>query len=31
MILDGLTTKKVKKGMQIHNGNMECTGLLLIK
>ena len=30
-ILDGLTTKKVKKGMQIHNGNMECTGLLLIK
>lgn len=30
-ILDGLTTKKVKKGMQIYNGNMECTGLLLIK
>ena len=30
-ILGGLITRKVNKGTIIHNGNMECTGLLLIK
>lgn len=30
-ILSGLITRKVKKGTLIHNGNMNCTGLLLIK
>lgn len=30
-ILGSLITKKVKKGMLIHNGNMDCTGLLLIQ
>lgn len=30
-ILGSLITRKVNKGTIIHNGNMECTGLLLIK
>ena len=30
-ILDGLITREVRKGTIIHNGNMDCTGLLLIK
>ena len=27
----GLITRRVEKGTIIHNGNMNCTGLLLIK
>ena len=27
----GLITRKVEKGTLIHNGNMDCTGLLLVK
>ena len=27
----GLITRKVEKGTIIHNGNMDCTGLLLVK
>ena len=30
-ITDNLITRKVTKGTVIHNGSMECTGLLLIK
>ena len=30
-ILGSLITRKVKKGTVIHNGSMDCTGLLLIK
>ena len=30
-ILGSLIIKKVKKGTLIHNGNMDCTGLLLIE
>ena len=30
-ILGSLITKSVKKGEIIHNGNMDCTGLFLIK
>lgn len=30
-ILGGLITRKVKKGTLIHNGSMDCTGLLLVK
>jgi CRP/FNR family transcriptional regulator len=30
-ITAGLITKKIKKGTVIHNGSMDCTGLLLIK
>ena len=30
-ITDSLITRKVTKGTVIHNGSMECTGLLLIK
>ena len=30
-ITDNLITGKVKKGTIIHNGSMECTGLLLVK
>ena len=31
LISDNLITQHVKKGTIIHNGNMDCTGLLLIK
>ena len=30
-ISDNLITQHVKKGTIIHNGNMDCTGLLLVK
>ena len=30
-IQKGLITRKVEKGTIIHNGNMDCTGLLLVK
>ena len=30
-ILDSLVTRSVKKGTLIHNGSMDCTGLLVIK
>ena len=30
-ILGSLITRKVKKGTVIHNGSMDCTGLLLVK
>lgn len=30
-LLESLMTRKVKKGTIIHNGSMDCTGLLLIK
>lgn len=30
-ILGGLITRQIKKGTIIHNGNINCTGLLLIK
>lgn len=30
-ILNSLTERKVSKGTVIHNGNMDCTGLLLVK
>jgi len=30
-ILGSLTTRKVEKGTVIHNGSMDCTGLLLVK
>lgn len=30
-ILDGLITRQIKKGTLIHNGSMDCTGLLLVK
>lgn len=30
-ILGGLITRKVKRGTLIHNGSMDCTGLLLVK
>ena len=30
-ILDSLITRQVKKGTIIHNGNMDCTGLILVK
>ncbi|WP_434310232.1 Crp/Fnr family transcriptional regulator [Hominifimenecus sp. rT4P-3] len=30
-ILGSLTTRKVRKGALIHNGSMDCTGLLLVK
>ena len=30
-ILDGLMERKVSKGTVIHNGSMDCTGLLLVK
>ena len=31
LISDHLSTQHVKKGTIIHNGNMDCTGLLLVK
>ena len=31
IISDNLITQYVKKGTIIHNGNLDCTGLLLIK
>ena len=31
LISDNLITQYVKKGTIIHNGNMDCTGLLLVK
>ena len=31
LISDNLITQKVKKGTIIHNGNLDCTGLLLVK
>ena len=31
LISDNLITRNVKKGTIIHNGNMDCTGLLLVK
>ena len=31
LISDSLITQHVKKGTIIHNGNMDCTGLLLVK
>ena len=30
-VLDSLITRKIKKGTMIHNGSMDCTGLLLVK
>lgn len=30
-IQKGLITRQIKKGTIIHNGNMDCTGLLLVK
>lgn len=30
-ILDALISRKVRKGTVIHNGSMDCTGLLLVK
>ena len=30
-ISDSLITRKVKKGTVVHNGSMDCTGLLLVK
>jgi len=30
-ILDSLVTRKTEKGTIIHNGSMDCTGLLLVK
>lgn len=30
-IRDGLIKRQIKKGMMIHNGSMDCTGLLLVK
>ena len=31
LISDNLITQNVKKGTIIHNGNLDCTGLLLVK
>ena len=31
LVLSTLTTRKVSKGTMVHNGNLECTGLLLVK
>ena len=31
IISDNLITQYVKKGTIIHNGNLDCTGLLLVK
>ena len=31
LISDNLITRDVKKGTIIHNGNLDCTGLLLVK
>ena len=31
LISDNLITQHVKKGAVIHNGNLDCTGLLLVK
>lgn len=31
LISDNLITQHVKKGTIIHNGDMDCTGLLLVK
>ena len=31
LISDNLITQVVKKGTIIHNGNLDCTGLLLVK
>lgn len=31
VISDNLITRDVKKGTIIHNGNLDCTGLLLVK
>ena len=30
-ILDSLITRQIKKGTMIHNGSMDCTGLLVVK
>ena len=30
-ILDSLIERQIKKGTMIHNGSMDCTGLLLVK
>ena len=31
MLLDNLTERNIKKGAVIHNGDMDCTGLLLVR
>ena len=31
MLLDNLTERNIKKGTVIHNGDMDCTGLLLVR
>ena len=31
LILNSLINRKVKKGTIIHNGALDCTGLLLVK
>ena len=31
LISNNLITQNVKKGTIIHNGNLDCTGLLLVK
>ncbi|MBR7121882.1 MAG: Crp/Fnr family transcriptional regulator [Oscillospiraceae bacterium] len=31
LVLNSLATRKVSKGNIVHNGNMECTGLLAVK
>ncbi len=30
-MMDSLITRQIKKGTMIHNGSMDCTGLLLVK
>ena len=30
-MLDSLINRQIKKGTMIHNGSMDCTGLLLVK
>jgi len=31
LLLSTLITRKVSKGVTVHNGNLECTGLMLVK
>ena len=31
LISDNLISRDAKKGMTIHNGNLDCTGLLLVR
>ena len=31
LLLDSLTARQIEKGTIVHNGNMDCTGLILIK